>query len=133
LPSDIKSGAPLKAEFTFINLGSATAMRPNRQFDKDVASSYKVQLELRDTTGTAVLQSLHTPAVPTNQWTAGKPISWEEELKMAPLKPGEYSVWLSLVDPDTKRRLQILDAAGDVSKNVPDTAIAVGKIQVLAE
>jgi hypothetical protein len=133
LPSDIKSGAPLKAEFTFINLGSATAMRPNRQFDKDVASSYKIQLELRDTTGAAVLQSLHTPAVPTNQWTAGKPIRWEEELKMAPLKPGEYSVWLSVIDPDTKHRLQILDAAGDASKNVPETAIAVGKIQVLPE
>ena len=130
LPSDIKSGEPLKAEFTFMNLGSAAPMHPSRQLDKDVAGSYKVQLELRDANGKPIVQSLHTPAVPTNKWIAGQPITWEQELKMPPkLKAGEYSVWLSLVDGDTKRKLQILNVAS-TEKTGPGTDISVGKIQV---
>lgn len=132
LPSDIKSGAPLKAGFTFMNLGASVPMRPNRQLDKDVASSYKVQLELRDNTGKPRVQLLHTPGVPTNQWTAGQPITWEEELKMPKLQPGEYSVFMSLIDQDSKRKLQILNAA-TAEKSTPETAVAVGKIQVLSE
>jgi hypothetical protein len=48
------------------------------------------------------------------------------------LKPGEYSVWISLIDADTKRKLQILDAAS-AEKHAPDTTIAAGKIQVIAD
>lgn len=132
LPPDLKSGQPLKASFTFVNLGSAAPMRPSRQFDKDVVTSYKVQLELRDRTGKAAMLSLHTPSVPTNKWLSGQPISWEEELKTSKLKPGEYSVYLSMVDADTKRKLQFLDAAtGDKPKT--ESTLAVGKIQVVAE
>jgi hypothetical protein len=132
IPADIKSGAPLKAGFTFINLGAAVPMRPSRQNDKDIASSYRVQLELRDINGKPVVQSLHTPAVPTNKWSAGEPISWEEELKMPKLPPGEYSVWMSLVDTDTKRKLQIVNATA-AEKHTPESTVAVGKIQVLAD
>ena len=132
LPTDVKSGQPLKASFTFINLGSAPAMRPSRQFDKDVASSYKVQLELRDGNGKPVMLSLHTPEVPTQKWIAGKPVTWEEELKMPKLTPGQYSVYLSLVDADTKRKLQMLDAVTPNHLTAQDT-IAAGKLQILAE
>jgi Domain of unknown function (DUF4832)/Beta-galactosidase len=132
LPADVKSGQPLKASFTFVNLGSATAMRPNRQFDKDVASSYKVQLELRDANGKPVVLSLHTPAIPTQKWIAGKSVTWEEDLKMPKLTPGQYSVYLSLVDADTKRKLQMLDAVTPDHMSSQDT-IAAGKLQVVAE
>ncbi|MBS1954585.1 MAG: DUF4832 domain-containing protein [Cyanobacteria bacterium SZAS-4] len=132
LPADVKSGQPLKASFTFLNLGSAPAMRPSRQFDKDVASSYKVQLELRDGNGKPVMQSLHTPEVPTQKWIAGKPVTWQEELKMPKLTPGQYSVYLSLVDADTKRKLQLLDAVTPDHLTAQDT-IAAGKVQILAE
>lgn len=132
LPADIKSGQPLKASFTFLNLGSAPAMRPSRQFDKDVASSYKVQLELRDGNGKPVMLSLHTPEIPTQKWIAGKPVTWEEELKMPKLTPGQYSVFLSLVDVDTKRKLQMLDAVTPDHMTAQDT-IAAGKLQVVAE
>ncbi len=132
LPADVKSGQPLKASFTFVNLGSATAMRPSRQFDKDVASSYKVQLELRDGTGKPVVLSLHTPSIPTHKWIAGKPVTWEESLKMPKLTPGQYSVYLSLIDADTKRKLQLLDAVTPDHLTAQDT-IAVGKLQVVAE
>ncbi len=132
LPADVKSGQPLKASFTFLNLGSAPAMRPSRQFDKDVASSYKIQLELRDGNGKPVMLSLHTPEVPTQKWIAGKPVTWEEELKMPKLTPGQYSVYLSLVDADTKRKLQLLDAVTPDHLTAQDT-IAAGKLQILAE
>ncbi|MBI2811484.1 MAG: DUF4832 domain-containing protein [Candidatus Melainabacteria bacterium] len=132
LPADVKSGQPLKASFTFLNLGSAPAMRPSRQFDKDVASSYKVQLELRDGNGKPVVLSLHTPQIPTQKWIAGKPVTWEEELKMPKLTPGQYSVYLSLVDADTKRKLQLLDAVTPDHLTAQDT-IAAGKLQILAE
>lgn len=130
LPSDLKSGEPLKASFTFLNLGSAPAMRPSRQFDKDVASSYKVQLELRDGSGKPVVQSLHTPQVPTQKWIAGTPVTWEESLKMPKLSPGQYSVYLSLIDADTKRKLQLLDALKPDHLTAQDT-IAAGKVQVV--
>lgn len=129
IPSDIKSGAPLKASFSFINIGSVAPMRPNRSFDKDTPSSYKVQLELRDPSGKAVVQSLHTPAIPTQQWETGKPITWEEELKMPKLQPGMYSVWLSLIDADTKRKLQVLNG-GVAGKPEVSSALDLGKIQV---
>ncbi len=132
IPADVKSGQPLKASFTFINLGSAPAMRPSRQFDKDVASSYKVQLELRDGNGKPVMLSLHTPQIPTQKWIAGKPVTWEEELKMPKLTPGQYSVYLSLVDADTKRKLQLLDAVTPDHLTAQDT-IAAGKLQILGE
>jgi Domain of unknown function (DUF4832)/Beta-galactosidase len=132
LPADVKSGEPLKASFTFLNLGSAPAMRPSRQFDKDVASSYKVQLELRDGNGKPVVQSLHTPQVPTQKWIAGTPVSWEESLKMPKLTPGQYSVYLSLIDAETKRKLQLLDALKPHHLTAQDT-IAAGQVQVRPE
>ncbi|HEY9678215.1 MAG TPA: DUF4832 domain-containing protein [Drouetiella sp.] len=130
LPADVKSGQSMKASFTFLNLGSATAMRPHRQFDKDVAGSFKIQLELRDTSGKPIMRSLHTPNPPTNKWIAGKPITWEEDLKLPKLTPGQYSVWLSLIDVDTKRKLQLLDAVQPDHMVAEDT-IAAGKVQVI--
>jgi hypothetical protein len=70
--------------------------------------------------------------VPTNKWSGGEPVSWEEELKMPKLQPGEYSVWMSLVDTDTKRKLQIVNAAA-AEKHIPESTVAVGKIQVIAD
>ncbi|HEY9869741.1 MAG TPA: DUF4832 domain-containing protein [Candidatus Obscuribacterales bacterium] len=134
IPAEIKPGEPLKASFTFTNLGAAAPMRPMRAFDKDVASSYKIQLELRDSSGKPVVLSLHTPSVPTHQWPAGKPVSWDEELKMPQgaeaLKPGEYSVWLSIVDADTKRKLSFLNAMNG-SKPAVEASAPVGTVKVL--
>lgn len=131
LPSDVKSGEPLKASFTFLNLGTASLMRPSRQLDKDVASSYKVQIELRDKSDKPIVLSLHTPTLPTNQWTAGSPISWDKELRMPVLKPGQYSVYMSLVDVDTKRKIQMLNAISE-DKPKQEFSIPVGKLQVSA-
>lgn len=129
LPTDIKAGDPLKASFTFLNLGAASPMRPVRELDKDVASSFKLQIELRDSSGKPVALLMQTPTPPTNQWKSGKSITWEGELKTpAKLKPGEYEVFLSLVEPDTKRKLQMLN--GLSTDPVAESSLNVGKLKV---
>jgi len=125
----LKQGDKLKASFEFLNLGAAPPMRPSREFDKDVAASYKVQMEFRDENGKPIGQSLHTPQPPTNQWLAGKPITWSEELKMPALKPGKYTVFVSVIDVDTKRKLQILNASTQ-GKPTAEFAIAAGDLKV---
>jgi hypothetical protein len=87
-------------------------------------------MEFRDESGRPIGQSLHTPQPPTNQWQAGKPITWSEELKMPPLKPGKYSVFVSVVDVDTKRKLQILNASNTQGKPTAEFAIAAGDLKV---
>ncbi|PWT94769.1 MAG: hypothetical protein C5B53_12420 [Candidatus Melainabacteria bacterium] len=129
LPINLAVGEPLKASFTFVNLGSAPPLKPSRYLDKDRAGSYKVQLEIRDESGKPVVLSLHTPTVPTNRWLAGKPVRWEEELKMPKLTAGKYSVWMSLVDADSKRKLNLLDATKDQTPQL-SYEVPVGNIQV---
>src|SRR5579875_955851 len=129
---EIRSGQPLKASFSFLNLGAAAPMRPNRTFDKDVASSYRVLIELRAADGKPVVLSLHTPPTPTNEWVSGKPVSYEEELKMPQLPPGDYTVFLWMVDADKKRKLQLLDAISQ-DRPTPAYSIPLGKVHVLPE
>lgn len=129
LPADVKAGDPLKASFTFVNLGAASPMRPIRELDKDVASSYKLQIELRDGNGKPAALLIQTPTPPTNQWKSGAAITWESELKThSKLKPGEYEVFLSLIDPDTKRKLQILN--GMSQSPTIESSVNVGKLKV---
>ena len=129
LPEGIKAGDPIKMSFTFANIGAATAMRPVRSLDKDVASSYRLQIEMRDETGKAKGYYLHTPSIPTNKWAPGKPITWECELKPTKgLKPGEYTVYVSLLEPESKRRLNILNGLSQEPKM--ENNISVGKIKV---
>jgi hypothetical protein len=131
IPEEIKAGDLLKVTFAFTNLGNASAMHPVRELDKDVAGSYKVEIELRDASGKPVAILLHTPTVPTNKWLSGKPITWEGDLKTpAKLKPGEYTVFLSLIAPDTRRKLQILNALS-IDAPKAETAINVGKLKVI--
>ncbi|MBS1989009.1 MAG: DUF4832 domain-containing protein [Cyanobacteria bacterium SZAS LIN-3] len=131
IPGDVKAGDVLKINFAFTNLGNASAMHPVRNLDKDDAGSYKVQIELRDNNDKPVAILLHTPAVPTNKWLSGKPITWEGDLKTpAKLKPGEYNVYLSLIEPETKRKLEILNAlTADAPK--AETSLSVGKLKVI--
>jgi hypothetical protein len=129
LPSESKSGAAIKAVFKFINVGASTPKRPLREFDKDIPSSYKVQLEMRDEKGRPVARCRHTPVLPTTQWTGGKEIEWQQELKMPALKPGNYSVWLSLMDDATKRKLTLLNAMVP-EKPVPQSDLPVGQVTI---
>jgi Beta-galactosidase len=118
---------PLKAAFRFVNVGAATPKRPSRELDKDVPTSYKVQIRLVDKKGKSVMMSRHTPPVSTTLWTAGKPIVWQQELKMPKVSPGTYSVFLSIIDENTKRKLQLLNAMAN-EKPEPQFDIAVGEV-----
>ena len=130
LPSDAKVGDPLKTSFTFVNLGAATALNPKRELDKDQATSYKVQLEFRNSKGKPIMRSLHTPDIPTNEWIAGKPITWEEELKMPELKPGKYEVFMSIIDTDTKHKLRFLKEVKE-GELLTGTDAPVGSVELV--
>ncbi len=135
MPTDIKSGEPLKVSFSFVNLGSASPKRPIRQLDKDIASSYQIGIELRDVTGKPVVLTVQTPPVPTTNWTAGKAIKWDDQFRLPKLPAGEYSVWLSILNKETKTRLQIRGAQPNDTEESAQlgTTIAVGKLQVLPD
>lgn len=129
LPEGIKAGEPIKMTFTFANIGAATAMRPVRELDKDVASSYRLMVELQDASGKPKCIFLQTPTIPTNKWLSGKPIVWEDELKPTnKIKPGEYNVLMSLVEPDTKRKINMLNTTSQDVK--AESSISLGKIKV---
>jgi len=129
LPGALKVSEPMKAAFRFVNIGAATPKRPLRELDKDVPSSFKVQIKLVDKKGKSVVMSRHTPPVPTTMWVAGKPIAWEEELKMPAISPGTYSVFMSVIDENTKGKLQMLNALANENP-APQFEIAVGEISI---
>jgi Beta-galactosidase len=131
----VSAGQPLKASFAFVNMGAATAMRPDRNFDKDTAGSYRIQIDLKDAHGKSVLSNIHTPPTPTNKWTSGLPVTWDEELKMVDsdkhqLPAGEYTAWMSIVDTNGKRKIQFLTATSDSHPASTDT-VQVGKVVVV--
>jgi hypothetical protein len=130
IPNNAKVGEPLNASFTFLNLGATGAMMPSRHNDKDVPSSYKIQLELRNETGKVVFRSHHTPVIPTYDWVSDKPITWEKQLRMPEhMKPGKYSVYLSLLEPDSKKQIRFLNA---IAQGDPKTELEapLGSIEI---
>jgi hypothetical protein len=134
LSNKLASGETAKAAFTFVNIGAAPALRPERMFDKDAPSSYRVQIEFRDADGKAVLQNIHTPPTPTTKWVPGQAITWEEELKMIDgnkrqLPPGEYTAYLSIVDPNANRKILFLNATSGPKPTSTDT-VELGKVLV---
>jgi hypothetical protein len=130
---DIKDGGILKASITFMNVGSSTPKSPNRQLDKDVPTSYQVAFELRDGQGKPVLISAQTPPVSTTNWQAGKPITWSEDYRLSALKPGDYSIYLCVIDKQTKRRLTILNGIAQETGSDPASLVDLGKVSVSAK
>lgn len=134
VPEKIASGQPLKASFIFVNVGAAPALRPERMVDKDAPSSYRIQIEFRDADGKPVLQNIHTPPTPTTKWLPGQKVTWEEELKMVDankrqLPPGQYTAWLSIVDPNANRKIQFVNATTQDKPASTDT-VELGKVVV---
>lgn len=130
IPSEVKAGEKLKASFVFSNLGAASALRPVRNLDRDVASSYIVEIELQDASGKPAVLLRHTPALPTNKWKSGKPIVWQKDLDTKKeIKPGEYTAYLSIIEPDSRRKLQILNAMSTEAPTA-ETSVNIGKVKV---
>ncbi len=106
----LKQGDKLKALVRIPQPGCGSTASPiERIRQATLPAATSVKWNSATNQAKPVAQSLHTPQPPTNQWQAGKAITWSEELKMPPLKPGKYGVFVSVVDVDTKRKLQILN------------------------
>jgi hypothetical protein len=136
VPNKLATGETMKASFSFVNVGAAPAIRGERLFDKDAPASYRVQIELRDADGKPVLQNVHTPPTPTTKWAPGQTITWEEDLKMIDgnkhaLPPGEYTAFLSIVDPNANRKILFLNATSGDKPTSTDT-VELGKVIVTA-
>ncbi len=131
LPEQVEQGEPLKVDFTFLNVGNAVPKRPVREIEKDVPTSYKVMVELKDQNGKPVAQLLHTPEKGTLDWKAGAPVTWQHSLRMPPLTPGEYEASVSLFDPVSARKIILIDGRSDEQK--PSTAVPAGKIRIVGK
>jgi hypothetical protein len=128
----LKSGEPITASLAFINTGSAAPKTSRRELDKDVPASYQIGFEVKDKSGQPLMISVQTPKTPTTRWVGNKPIVWEDEYRLADLKPGEYLVDLCVIDKQTKRKLQILDGTEGYEKGTAKIGaeVALGKINV---
>ena len=138
IDSDIKCGDPLNASFTFANYGSSALLRPSRNLDKDVPGSYQIGLELKDEAGKSVVLSHVTPAVSTTNWFSGKPVNCNSSFRLPErIKPGTYSVSLTLINKETKKRIRLIDsrpqneqlAAPDSGSNA-SPSLPLGKLKV---
>jgi hypothetical protein len=128
----LKSGDPLKVSLSFSNEGSATPKTSSRQLDKDVPVSFQIGFEIRDKSGKSLLLSVQTPKPPTTQWTSGKIIAWQDDYRLAALADGEYSISLTVIDKQTKRRLNILDGT-QPNNCLPASTVDLGKIKISAD
>ena len=129
IPAELAQGEQLKAAFTFMNVGDAAPKRPVRELDKDVASSYKVMIELKDGAGKSVARILHTPQKKTETWKAGEAVTWEQSLKMPNLPTGEYDATLSIYDPTSDTRINLLDGR-TADKTTTQAEIPLGKLKI---
>lgn len=129
IPQEVFQGEQMKAEFAFLNVGDASPKRPVRELDKDVASSYKIMVELRDASGKAVAKLLHTPEKTTESWRTGEQVSWQESLKMPKLSSGEYEAVVSVYDPGADKKLNLLDGRS-ADKQTVLSELSVGKVKI---
>lgn len=129
IPSELAQGEQMKAEFTFMNVGDATPKRPVRELDKDVPTSYKVMIELKDDSGKSVARILHTPEKKTENWKTGEAVTWQQSLKMPQLPAGEYAASLSIYDPNNDKRINVLDGrSADKTSSVAE--VNLGKLKI---
>jgi hypothetical protein len=129
LPQNLPVGKPLPVQFTFINNGAASPKRPMREMDKEVPTSYKIQIAIKNSEGKTLALIRHTPSESTVDWIGNKPIQWEEQLKMPALKPGKYNLFVSIIDEKIGSKLNFTDTA---TAKEPKTGndLQVGSIEI---
>ncbi len=131
IPNELFQGDQLKAEFSFLNVGDASPKRPVRELDKDIPSSYKVMIELKDDSGKVVAKILHTPEKKTETWTTGQSVTWQQSLKVPQLPTGEYEATVSLYDPASDKKLNLIDGR-EADKQKVQSEMSLGKLKVVA-
>ncbi len=130
LPTSVEAGKTMPVNFAFLNLGSASPKRPAREMDKASPSSYKIQLEFKDGQGKTKALLRHTPSISTIDWLGVKPIVWEQNLKVPPLKAGKYEIYLVIIDEQTNRKLNYCQSLADKSPQVGNDLL-VGSLEIL--
>ncbi len=131
LPASAEAGKTMPVHFAFLNTGSASPMRPTREMDKASPSSYRIQLELKDAQGKTKALLRHTPSISTLDWSGIKPIVWEQNLKVPPLKPGKYDVHLAIIDEQINHKLNYYQAMPDKPRQIGNDLL-VGSLEILA-
>jgi hypothetical protein len=131
IPSEIQPGSTMHASFGFVNLGDNVPICAEHTFDKDIPSSYKIVLEFRNSSNKVVALVVHTPAISTMQWVGGKPIQWEESLKMPLLAPGKYAVCVAVVNSNAKQHVNFLNGVGaaDGAKPAVTSCASLGMVE----
>ncbi len=130
-PASITTTKSLPVHFVFQNTGDASPKRLEREMDKGVPSSYKMQLEFKDAQGKVKALVRHTPGTPTNTWLGNKPIIWDQELKTPALKPGKYEIYLAIIDDQTNQKINYCNALAGHKQQIGNDLL-VGNIEILA-
>ncbi len=128
-PSPVAPGQPLHVNFAFLNTGAASPKRPSKEMDKLVPASYKLQLAVKNAQGKTLALLLRTPPTSTTDWLGNKPIIWEEDLKMPPLKPGKYELSLALTESVGGEKLNFISALNGKT-SAPGNEMPVGSIEI---
>jgi hypothetical protein len=97
--------------------------------DKDVPSSYKIQLPLKNNEGKTLALLRHTPPTSTVDWLGNKPVTWEQDLKLPHLKPGKYNLSLNIIDEQNNHKLNFTNTATVKEPQTGDD-LAVGIIEI---
>lgn len=88
------------------NLGNIPPMRPERQGEKDIASSYQLSFQLVKN-GRVVFEDDIEPNVPTNEWVKGNDYRVGTEISLPNhLFSGRYELRLALRDPEAQERFR---------------------------
>jgi hypothetical protein len=94
-------------------------------------SSYKIQLELKDAEGRTKALLRHTPDIATFNWLGIKPLIWEQELKVPPLKPGKFNIHLAIIDDQTNCKLNYCEAISGQEQKIGNDLL-VGSLKITA-
>ena len=100
-----------------------------RDMDKDVPASYKIQVAVKNQEGKTLALLRHTPAISTVDWLGNKPISWEQDLKMPPFKPGKYSLFLNIIDDQNNHKLNFANNASGKQLQIGDDLL-IGNLEI---
>ena len=128
-PASLPVGQALHVQLTFINNGDSAPKRPMREMDKDVQTSYKIQLALKNAQGKIQVLSRHTPPTSTVDWLEGKLISWEQDLKLGTLKPGKYDLSLAIIDDQTNHKLNFITSLNGKT-SLPGNDLPIGSVEI---
>jgi hypothetical protein len=113
LPATIRAGEPFHFVSEWTNRAVGRAMR-----------DYTLRLTLTDATGHVIAT---TDAGPTgcDRWIQGQTYPLTQDVTFRDVRPGQYDLRLSLIDPRTNRPIALSLKDGDAEKRYQVTTITI--------